>query len=894
MPNWIEEIRKRLVGLNLSPTREAEIIDELSQHLEERYRELSYIAEERAYQTVLDELDDGELLANQLRKVEHQFYPEPVVFGARRKNMIADFWQDLRFGFRTMRKNIGFTAVAVITLALGIGANTAIFSLVNGILLRALPYPESDKLVKMYQQNMKLGLDTWGLSQADFAAYRDQNKSFESIAVYTGGGANLTGGPEPERISTTSVSADFFKVLKVNPILGRTFLAGEDTQGKNNLIILTHSLWVRRFGSDPQIIGKTLGLNGTPTEIVGVMPAGFAFPYAESDAWTLLAINPARTAPYFFRGIARLKPGISVAQAEADTTNVLQNFAREHRNISEAAALGTPSGSRTVVLSLKEAVVGKTEKPLLVLLSAVGLVLLIACANVANLLLSRATARTREIAVRFSLGATPSRVARQLLTESLLLSLIGAIIGTALAWFGMGIMNKLPINGIPRIDEVGLNPAVLAFTAALAVFTGLLFGLVPALRAYQIGFAIGMRDGGRGSISSRRLNSALVALQFALSLILLIGAGLLLKSFQKLESVSLGFNPDKLLTMQVSLPRSAYQQPEQAVQFFDNLLNRMRNNPEIQSAGITANLPFGDDGNSDGFIIEGREELNKQSEQNEQANLQVSTPGTLQVMGVPLLGGRDFEVTDTADSPLVAIIDEPLARRYWPNGDAIGKRIETTGDQQWMTIVGIVGAVKHFGLAETPEPHIYTPMTQNPQTGAYLVIRARGELTTVVPAIRQELKQVDPNIPVYQIHPMTELISVTLNSQKLTNILLTAFSILALLLAAVGIYGTMSVYVGSRIHEFGIRLALGAQPVKLLRSVLGEGLLLTLAGVVLGTGGALLLTRTITSLLFEVSATDPVIFTAIPLLLFLVAIASCFAPAVRASRVDPLVALRYE
>src|SRR5882724_3389383 len=519
MPDWTIEIKKHLIGLNLSATREAEIIEELSQHLDQRYRELCSTGD-HPREAVLAELAEGEVLAKQLKRVEHQFYQEPVLFGARRRSMLSDLWQDLHFGLRTMRKNIGFTTVAVITLALGIGANTAIFSLVNGILLRQLPYQESDRLVKIIQQNKKLGLDSWGLSQADFTAYRTQNQSFETMAVYTGGGANLTSDAEPERISTTNVSAEFFDVLKVNPMLGRTFRAGEDTAGKNNLIVLTHSLWVRRFGSDPQIIGKTLGMNGTPTEIIGVMPAGFTFPNTNSDAWTLLAINPTRTAPYFFRGLARLKPGIQVGQAEADTTNVLRNFARQNPNISEAAGLGEASGSKTVVTPLKDSIVGKTEKPLLVLLSAVGLVLLIACANVANLLLSRATARTREIAVRFALGATPSRVARQLLTESVLLSLIGASIGTGLAWLGLRMLDKLPIDGIPRIEEVSLSPAVLAFTAGLGLLTGLLFGIVPALRAYKMGLAIGMREGGRGSVSSRRLNSTLVAIQFALSLVL--------------------------------------------------------------------------------------------------------------------------------------------------------------------------------------------------------------------------------------------------------------------------------------------------------------------------------------------------------------------------------------
>jgi predicted permease len=896
MPEWKDEVSKRLASLKLEPLRESEIIDELAQHLADRYGELlaGGARPEAAYRAVLIELQGSQPLAQELRRLERLTTIAPVLGEPKGATMINDMWQDLRYGLRMLRLNPGFTLIAVVTLALGIGANTAIFSLVNAILLRPLPYHEPDQLVRLIQASPKLGLATWGVSQADFAAYREQNHSLETLALYTNGGVNLTGEGEPERLEMANASADFFKVFGVNPALGRTFQEGEDAPGKTGICVISYGLWQRHFGGDPNIIGKSLILNNTPTEIIGVMPAEFKFPRLETELWIPLALNPARTAPYFFRIIGRLKPGLQIAQAQADTTDVLQNFGRQHPNISEAVGLNEGMGPRTIVTPLKEVIVGKTDKPLLILLAAVAFVLAVACANVANLLLARATARTREIAVRVALGATPSRVARQLLTESLLLSFIGAAVGIALAGLGLRLLDKLPINGVARIEEVNLSGTVLAFTAGLALFTGLLFGLMPALRAYGMGLAAGMRESGRGSAANRRTGSMLVAAQFALSLILLIGTGLLLKSFQRLASVNPGFNPQQTLTMSTALPREKYDKPEKALQFYHNSVERFRSAPGIQAVGFTTSLPFDGDGNADGIIIEGHEPIDGKVTQTEQAILQSITPGLFQALGIPLLSGRDFQETDTSDSPPVAIIDEPLARYYWPDGDALGKRIETTGNLQWMTIVGICGGVNQNSLAEEKQPHLYFPMAQSPAPRAFLVMRTMGSPTAAIPTVRTEIKQLDPDLPIYLVRSMTEILWQTLSTQRLTNLLLTAFAVLAVLLAAVGIYGTMSGYVGSRAKEFGIRLALGAQPNHLLWSVLRQGLVLTAAGVVLGIAGALALTQTIKSLLFDVSATDPIIFVSIPALLVGVALAACYVPARRSARVDPLVVLRYE
>jgi predicted permease len=809
--------------------------------------------------------------------------------------IMSTLFQDLRYGARILLKQPAFTLVAVITLALGIGANTAIFSLVNSILLRPLPFREPDRIVRLVQASPKLGLDSWGVSQADFAAYREQNRSLESIALFNSSAINLTGAGEPERLPMTSVTADFFKVLGANPVLGRTFVEGEDAEGKNLVCVLSHRFWQRRFGGDPNIVGKMLSLNNIPTQVVGVMPADFKFPRLEIDLWMPLPLDVKRTAPYFFQVIGRMKPEVQVAQVQSDTTSVLQNFGWQHPKNAEFVGLQEGNGPRTIVKPIKEVVLGKTEKPLLVLLAAVAFVLLIACANVANLLLARATSRTREIAVRVSLGASPRRVARQLLTESVLLSFVGAVVGVGLAALGIGMLDKLPINGIVRMEEVKLSWTVLAFTAALTVFTGLLFGFMPALRAYAMGIATGMREGARGTIAHRRLNSALVAVQFALSLVLLIGAGLLLKSFQRLESVDLGFNAENTLTMVATLPRTKYDNAEKAMIFYNDALERLRNSPGIRQVGLTTGLPFTDDGEVDGFIVEGQEPAEGQTiKQIEQAELQSVTPGTFQALGIPLLQGRDFQSSDQGNSTPVAIIDETLSRRYWPANNALGKRVQTSGNRIWLTIVGVVGGIKHNSLSEEKEPHIYFPFTQAPAPRAGFVVRTDGPPNAATGTFRAAIRQVDPDMPLYLVRSMTEIISDTLSTQRLTNILLTAFAIIALLLAAVGIYSTMSVYVGSRTKEFGIKLALGAQPSVLRRAVIRQGLLLTAAGVVVGVGGALALTRTIKSLLFEVSTTDPYVFTAIPALLVVISLFACYTPARRATKVDPLVALRDE
>jgi putative ABC transport system permease protein len=894
MPEWKQDIQGRLARLGLEPTREAEIVEELAQHLEDHYEELRLggATDDEAYRAALLELTDSNLLARELSRVERTIRSAPVVLGARRRSMIGDLWQDLRFGVRMMRKNPGFTLVAVLTLALGIGANTAIFSLVNAVLLRPLPYSDPDRLVVMVKSYPQKGLDSWGLSQADFAMYRDQNHVFERMAAYTSTGFNLTDVGEPERIRGASVTADFFSVLGASPVLGRDFRPEEDAPGKNVVCILSYGFWQRRFGGDPKIIGTSLSLNNSPIEVVGVMPQGFGFPDPLVDMWIPVGLNPQKRNPFTLASIARLKSGTLPSEARAETTTIMWNAARQtDEPPPEGADLAT------IVTPLKESITGETEKPLLVLLGAVGFVLLIACANVANLLLARATSRTREMAVRLALGASPGRMLRQLLTESLLLSLIGAATGAALATLGVQMLNRMPVEGIPRIDEVSVNSTVLIFTAAVAVLTGLVFGLAPALRAYKLGLNRGMREGLRGSAtaSSRRMNNALVAAQFALSVILLVGAGLMLKSFQHLMSINPGFQPDNVLTMRISLPARKYAGPAQTTQFYRSMLEQVRSLPGVRDAGVIDNLPFGSGRTSDGYAVEGQEPPPGSFPQNAQDR--VVSPGYFQSLGVVLLRGRDFSEADSNDSLPVAIVDETLALEHWPDGNALGKRIRygwATGPDSWMTIVGVVAGIKHRRLTEMREPYMYLPLAQNPQPSMYLAVRTTDDPAAATSAITGRIKELDSDLPVYSIRTMTELVGRTLNSQRLTNLLLTAFSLLAVMLAAVGIYGVMSLYVSSRTTEFGIRLALGAEPRHLLRSILRQGLLLTTGGIAAGIAGALALTRALASLLFEVSATDPIVYAGVALLLVVVALMACYIPARRGARVDPLVALRYE
>ena len=814
--------------------------------------------------------------------------------------MIADTIRDLRYALRSSIKNPIFSLIAVVTISIGIGANVLVFSLFERILLNPLPYHEPDRLVRLLQSYPEVGLDVWGLSQANFVRYRDDNRSLDAVAAFTNAGITMTGTSTPEFLQATRVTADFFKVFGVSPILGRTFQPDEDTPGKNGVAVLSQRLWEKRFGRDPQIVGKSLILGDTPTQVIGVMPESFRYPSAETDVWVPVALNPQAMAPFMLIGVARVKSGLSLSAAADDTATVLRNFANHTPQlIGRDSPPPADTGLKTQLTPLKETVVGKIETPLFILQIAVAFVLLIACANLANLLLARATRRTQEVSLRLALGASPGRIIKQLVTESLLLAMIGAVIGTAFAWVALRFLTTVYARTIPRIEEASISLTVLAVTVGMTVITGLLFGLVPAFRAYLLGARAGLKEGQKASAGyeNRRINATLVVMQLAFSLVLLIGAGLVLKSFQRLMAVNAGFQTDDVLTMMLPVSSKKYTSSGQALGFYRKMLDEVRALPGVKAAAVTAHIPLGGTGAWDAHVVEGKEPQNG-DEEAPQAQITVVSPGYFQTLGIPFLQGRDFQPSDTDKSTLVAVIDQKMARLYWPGGDAIGKRIRTS-DPEWYEIVGIVPSVRGVSLSEESDPHLYLTYDQagfaygqSKELRRYYLVLKTDSPGAVTPMIRERIRALDPDVPVYAVNTLEEVVSKSVESQRLINVLLTGFSVIALLLATIGTYGVMSLFVNNRTAEFAIRLALGAQPRNLLTSVLKQGLLLAAIGTVLGLFGSWALTRAIKSQLFEVSTTDPIIFTFVPAMLILVTLIATFLPARRASRTDPAVVLR--
>jgi predicted permease len=817
--------------------------------------------------------------------------------------MLADLAQDIRYAFRSLIKTPVFSLVAAFTIAIGIGANVVVFTLVERILLSPLPFNEPDRIVRLVQSYPEMGLATWGLSPATYTAYRNGQHSFDALAIYQNTGTILTGGDKAEYVQACRVSSDFFKVFGVTPTYGRTFAPDEDTAGKENVVVIAHGLWASRFGSDPQIVGKQIVLSDVPMQVVGVMPPSFQFPVPETQLWMPIVIKPEATSPFTMAAIGKLKPGLSAAAATADTTSVLWNAATENPKIVLRKSPPTPGlGLKTIVTPLQELMVANIKSNLLIAQVAVAFVLLIACANVANLLLSRATRRTSEIALRLALGASPGRIIRQLLTESVVLAAIGAAAGVIFAYLCLRALTQIYADGIPRIHEASIGGVVLLVTIAATVGTGLLFGVIPAFRAYWLGVKGGMTEGQRGHVgnASRRLNSSLVVVQIALSLVLLIGAGLVLKSFQKLMSVQPGFDADKVVTMIVPVSNKKGT-VEQQLGFYKRLLDDVRSLPGVNAAAVSSNVPFSGRPVVDGHIVEGME---PQGGDAPQAEMKVVSPGYFKAMGMTMLQGRDFNDSDYFNDPetdmgrLVAVVDQTLAKTYWPDGSALGKRIRTN-DPEWYTIVGVVSPVKEQNLATDSNPHIYFTNQQvgfaygqsRDQNRMFLVVNTDNP-SGIAPVIRDRVRALDPDVPVYAISTMTDSILKRLGALRLINFLLSAFSVMALFLAAIGTYGVMSVSVNNRAPEFAIRQALGAEPRNLLFSVLKQGLILAVIGIAFGLLGSWGLTRAIASQLFGVSTTDPLVFTITPAILVTVALLASFLPARRASQTDPAVVLR--
>jgi predicted permease len=884
-PGW-----RRLLRLSIgNRSIERDVDDELAFHLamrEEKLRRLG-ASPEAAHAEAQERFGDTRQVRDECLIIDRQH--------AREERLVEWFesiWSDVLYALRTFRRMPAFTAVATITLALGIGATTAMFTLVNSILLRPLPYPESDRLVRIIQSFPEKGLDTWGLNQQNIALYRDRATDFLAFAGYRSGSVTIRGGSGPQRLPIVRVTSEFFRVIGVAPAIGRPFTAEEDSPGNNSVVILSHGIWQRQFGASPSILGTTMEIDGQPFRIVGVMPPGFAFPRPDIGAWLPMGLNPTFRFGYVNLGLARLKPGITTEHAEGQTTAIMWDWARQNQNSADAPTDPSKTHMKTIVRPLRDAYTSGSARPLTVLLAAVALILLIATANVATLLSGRAAARQREINLRAALGATGGRVVRQLLTESVALALLGAVVGVSLAVVAVRVFTHSNLATLPRIDEVGVDGRVLAFTLAVSVASGVLFGLLPAIHATRSrltsDLTAGQRESSRGS--SRRMNNALVVAQLSLSVMLLIAAGLVLKSFQRLTQVDLGFRSEDVTSIALALPQRISSDAASIKAFMNVTLARVRAVPGVQSASLAWALPMGDGGNYDGFLIDGRPVPPTGNE--DQIYQNAVSPGHFTTVGIPLLVGRDFAVTDDTTSLNVGIVDATLANRYWKGAEAIGKRIRVTGDTMWFTIIGVVGAVREGDAATAPEPHLYVSIPQTGGNRLSLAVRTIGSPTTVMAGVRRAIAEIEPSIPLDDVRPLSSIIDQTFATRRLTKLLLGGFALVGVILAAVGIYGVMSLHVASRAREFGIRLAIGADPRAVVGLVLGEGAVLAALGVALGIGGAMVITRWLVSLLYEVSPTDPIVLVSLPLSLGAIALAACYIPARRAAKSDPLAVLR--
>ncbi|MCI0488713.1 MAG: ABC transporter permease [Blastocatellia bacterium] len=804
---------------------------------------------------------------------------------------------DLRYGVRLLLKKPVFTIVIILTLALGIGANTAIFSVINTVLLEPLPYPDPDRLVMVWEKILPSGENNT-VAPPNFVDWREQNRSFADMASYVTLPVDLTGAGEPEKIEGLAVTDNFFQVLGAQPFLGSTFQPGEVKPGSLNIVIMSYGLWQRRFGGDPNILGQPITINGYPVPVGAVMPPAFQFPTSEIDLWvpTVMArkTSASRVAAHYLQVIARLNPGVTHSRAQADMDAISARLQEQYPDTNRYI------GSR--VTALHEQLSGNARPALLLLFAAAGFVLLIACANVANLLLARAAARQKEMAVRVALGAGRLRLIRQLLTESLLLAFSGGAAGLLLALWGIPFLVSFIPNNLILIGTVEIDFTVLGFTLAISLLTGVFFGLMPALQAGRVNINEALKEGGRdNSIGGRdRLRSLLVVAEVALALVLLVGAGLLIKSFIRLNRVDPGFEPGNLLTMEVAPPYSKYPDTTRRAAFYDELLQRVEALPGVEAAGVITTLPLKPQRGTTTAITGGLATMTFITEQPLKPIIYTAvprniSPGYFRAMGIPVLKGRPFNAQDREDSPGVVIISESMARRSWPGEEAVGKRMKMgIAANPWLTVVGVVKDVR-LSLNEAPHPHVYVHYGQTAVFGPRdLVVRTRSDAASLTPAVRREVWAIDKDLPVSGISTMSQILPASLARERFNMLLLAVFALLALALAAVGIYGVMSYTVTQHTREIGIRMALGAQTRDVLKLIVGQGMVLTFVGLLIGLGAAFALTRLMSGLLYGVSATDPLTFTLIALLLAGVALMACYVPARRATRVDPMAALRYE
>ncbi|MCU1265863.1 MAG: macrolide transporter ATP-binding/permease protein [Acidobacteria bacterium] len=804
--------------------------------------------------------------------------------------MIDNLLQEIRYGARGLCKRPLFTVVALVTLALGIGFNTAIFSVVNAVLLAPLPYGNVNELVTIWKTSLATKTDQLPESVPNLIDLKEQNRVFEQIAALRTQQMILTDGDQPERTGGARVSANLFSLLKVQPLIGRDFLSGEDQPGAGPVVMIGHSLWQQRYGADQGVIGRQLTVDGKSCTIVGVLPPGIYFPNPETKVYVPLVFQPKEIlrGQAFLRLIGRLKPGITLAAARADMDALGVRLAQQYPIEN--------TGAGYYVLPLHDQVVGPVRPALIMLLAAVGCVLLIACANVANLLLARAAGRRTEFAIRAALGATRLQLVRQMIIESVLLSLVGGTLGLLVALVGVPALVGISANSIPRAAEIGINLRVLGFTAVVSLVTGVLFGLIPALRSSKQ-TTNALREGRRGmtaSVVHQRLLSLMVISEVAIALVLLVAAGLMLRSFFSLNRVAPGFNPKGVLTIGIGLPTESYPDIPKQAAFYDRLLTEIRTVPGVETAAGAIRVPMVGFNASTGFTIQSRP---VPPENAPTVDYRAISQDYFRSMGIPVFEGRDFTDREMKAAPDVVIINKTMAARFFPDGHPLGERIQVYPEpNRWREIIGVVGDVKLASLDADTNPAMYVPMVQNPYPNALrnisLVVRTNGDPKSLVPGIRGTLRSLDKNIPISQVQTMEEIVSNSLAQRRLSMSLLVLFAVLAALLAAVGIYGVMAYLVTQRTHEIGIRLAMGARAVDVLQMVLRDGAKLAAIGVGVGLLSAFALTRVMASLLFGVSAVDPLTFAGISLLLTIVALLASYLPARRASKVDPMVALR--
>lgn len=817
---------------------------------------------------------------------------------------------NIHYSIRSLVKRPGFTVVAVIMLALGIGANTAIFSVVNSVLLSPLPYENPNELVIVRATNLSRGLSDFGVSMPDFREWQTRNRVFDRLAAFSTQSYNISSSSEPERVDGAMVSADLFPLLGVRPVQGRSFLNEEETFGNHRVALISYSLWQNRFSSDPNLIGQPITVNTEKFIVVGILPRGIGYPSSNIQIWTPLSAPPDHEnntrGNYWLSVIGRLKAKVTIEQASTDMTSISEQMEREVEGLE---------GMGIRLTSLREETVGSVETGLWVLLAAVGFVLLIACANVANLMLVRATARQKEIAIRLSLGATRSRIVQQLLTESILTGLIGGALGLTLALWGVDALVGLSPEDLPRLDEVTVDGSVFVFTLALSIATGAIFGIIPATQASKADINSVLKDGARGSAGtghSNRARASLVVIEVAVSLVLLIGAGLMINSFIRLTQIDPGFRSENILTMFITLPEVRYplDQPQARVSFFEQLEEKVGLLPGVETVGCTTSLPLTSTGWGKLFTVEGRPAPTS-FEQIPIIQYRQTNRDYFQTLSIPLVRGRYFNEQDTRDGLPVAVINETLARQQFPDEDPIGKRILPGPPEEMVppgilppgfrfmrfNIVGVVKDIKHFGLTAEARPELYTLHSQDksgPNNSMFLAIRTGSDPATLAAAVRSQVLSLDREQPVSDVTTMDSLLASSVAQSRFSALLLGLFALIALVLASVGIYGVISYSIAQRTHEIGIRMALGASARDILSMVIRQGMMFTLIGIAIGLVAAIVLTRLMSSLLYGITATDPVTFASITLLLATVAFLACYIPARRATRVDPMSALRYE